>query len=234
MLSVKEINIFYNKLQALWDVSLEIKKGEIVGLLGANGAGKTTLLKTICGILSPTKGKITFEGKDIKGMEPHSISSLGISMVPEGGRIFPDMTVKENLEMGAYPKDVWNQKKEMFEKVYNIFPILKERKKQLANTLSGGERQMLAMARSLMSRPKLCIFDEMSYGLAPQIVKTVFKTIEKLNDEGITVLLIEQNVKDTLDIADRAYVIESGKITIEGSCEDLKENDYIKKSYLGI
>lgn len=234
MLSVKEVNIYYGKLQALWDVSIDIQEGEIVGLLGANGAGKTSLLKAICGVIKPATGEINFDGKNIKGMAPHCISNLGISLVPEGGRIFPNMTVRENLEMGAYPKEVWDNRDEMFENVYNIFPILKDRKKQLANTLSGGERQILAMGRCLMAQPKLCIFDEMSYGLAPQIVEKVFNTIERLNNEGITVLLIEQNVKDTLEIADRAYVIESGKITMEGSCNKLKENDYIKKSYLGI
>ncbi len=234
MLKINDINIFYGKLQALWDVSLEINEGEIVGLLGANGAGKTTLLKAICGVLNPPTGSIEFQGKNIKGLAPHSIAELGISLVPEGGRVFPLMTVRENLEMGAYPSNAWNKKEDMFGEIYDIFPILKEREKQLASTLSGGERQMLAMARSLMSRPRMCMFDEMSYGLAPQIVTRVFKTIKDLNEKGITVLLIEQNVKDTLEIADRAYVMENGQIKMKGSCEELSKNDYIRKAYLGI
>ncbi len=234
MLQINNINISYGKLQALWNVSMTINKGEIVGLLGVNGAGKTTLLKTVSGLLCPDSGNVEFMGKEIDGLPSHSIAELGISLVPEGGRVFPDMTVRENLEMGAYPSGVWKQKEEILEEVYNIFPVLAKRRKQLASTLSGGERQMLAMGRSLMSRPKLCMFDEMSYGLAPQIVTRVFQTIKSLQEQGITILMIEQNVQDTLAIADRAYVMENGKIAMEGTCEELRQSDYVKKVYLGL
>ncbi len=234
MLQIKNIDFSYGKLQVLWDVSLTINEGEIVGLLGANGAGKTTLLKNVSGLLCPDSGSVEFMGERIDGQPSHSIAERGISLVPEGGRVFPDMTVRENLEMGAYPTGVWKQKEDMIERVYDIFPVLKERKKQRASTLSGGERQMLAMARSIMSQPKLCMFDEMSYGLAPRIVTKVFQTIESLREQGITILLIEQNVKDTLQIADRAYVMENGKIVMDGCCQDLRESDYIRKVYLGL
>jgi branched-chain amino acid transport system ATP-binding protein len=234
MLEVCNINTLYGKAQALWDVCLEINEAEIVALVGANGAGKTTLLNTISGLLRPASGSVEFLGRRIDGLPPHSIVELGISHVPEGGRVFPDMTVRENLEMGAYPLHIWKQKEETLEQVYQVFPILKERERQLARTLSGGERQMLAIGRGLMSRPRLCLFDEPSYGLAPLLVAEIFRIIQGLRDQGITVFLIEQNVRHTLEIADRAYVLENGQICLEGTCDELLQSDYVRKAYLGL
>lgn len=234
MLEVNNVNIFYGKVQALWDVSLKIDKAEIVALLGANGAGKTTLLNTISGLLRPAPGSVTFLGNRLDGMAPYAVAGLGIAHVPEGGRSFPDMTILENLEMGAYPRDSWKQRKETLEEVYQIFPKLKERERQLARTLSGGERQMLVMGRALMSRPKLCMFDEMSYGLAPKVVSEVFEIIMSLREAGITILLVEQNVQQTLGIADRAYVMENGRVVLQGDCEEFMHSDYVKKAYLGM
>jgi branched-chain amino acid transport system ATP-binding protein len=234
MLEISNIDIFYGKVQALWGVSLKIEKDEIVALVGSNGAGKTTLVNTISGLLRPASGSISFLGKRIDGMAPHSIVDLGISHIPEGGRVFADMSVHENLDMGAFPSHAWKQKSKTLEQVYQVFPVLEERKGQLARTLSGGERQMLAMGRGLMSMPKLCVFDEPSYGLAPLFVKEVFQIIKSLREQGITVLLIEQNVRHTLEIADRAYVLENGKVVLEGTGTELLQSDYIRKAYLGI
>jgi len=234
MLQANKINAFYGKLQALWEVSLRIEEKEIVALIGANGAGKTTLLNTLSGSLRPASGNATFLGKRIDGLAPHAIVELGISHIPEGGRIFPDMSVRENLEMGAYPSRAWKRKKEMFQQVYQIFPRLREREGQLARTLSGGEKQMLAMGRGLMSRPRLCLFDEPSYGLAPILVLELFRVVKSLREEGLSVLLIEQNVYHALEIADRASVIENGRIVLEGKGRELLQNDHIKKAYLGL
>jgi branched-chain amino acid transport system ATP-binding protein len=234
MLEVCDVTTAYGKAQALWDVCLEVHEAEIVALVGSNGAGKTTLLNTITGLLSPVSGSVQFLGKRIDGLPSHVIVELGISHIPEGGRVFPDMTVRENLEMGAYPLHAWKQKEETAEQVYQIFPLLKEREKQLARTLSGGERQMLAMGRGLMSRPMLCIFDEPSYGLAPLLVAEIFRVIRDLRDQGITVLLIEQNVRHSLEIADRAYVLENGRICLEGAGEELLQSDYVRQAYLGL
>jgi branched-chain amino acid transport system ATP-binding protein len=234
MLEVSNIDTFYGKAQALWDVSLRVDEKEIVALIGANGAGKTTLLNTISGLLRPASGSVEFLDKRIDGLVPHSIVELGISHVPEGRKLFTTMTVRENLEMGAYPYHAWQQKKETLEHVYQVFPRLKEREKQLARTLSGGEQQMLAMGRGLMSRPKLCMFDEPSYGLAPMLVVEAFRAIESMREQGITILLIEQNVRRTLEIADRAYVLENGHIVLEGTCDHLLQSDYVRKAYLGI
>jgi branched-chain amino acid transport system ATP-binding protein len=234
MLEVCNVNTLYGKAQALWDVCLGINEAEIVAMIGANGAGKTTLLNTISGLLRPASGSVEFLGKRIDGLPPHSIVELGISHVPEGGRVFPDMTVRENLEMGAYPYHAWKQKEETLEQVYQVFPILKEREGQLARTLSGGERQMLAIGRGLMSRPRLCLFDEPSYGLAPLLVAEIFRIIHGLRDQGITVFLIEQNVRHTLEIADRAYVLENGQVCLEGACDELLQSDYVRKAYLGL
>jgi branched-chain amino acid transport system ATP-binding protein len=234
MLEISNIDTFYGKAQALWDVSLKIDELEIVALIGSNGAGKTTLLNTISGLLRPASGSVTFLGQRIDGLPPHSIVELGISHVPEGGRIFTEMTVLENLQMGAYPYHAWKQKKETLEQVYQIFPVLKERERQMARTLSGGEHQMLAMGRGLMSRPKLCIFDEPSYGLAPKFVEEVFNTIKSLREQGITVFLIEQNVLRTLEIADRACVLENGRIVLAETSNKLLQSDHIKKAYLGL
>jgi branched-chain amino acid transport system ATP-binding protein len=234
MLEICDVATVYGKVQALWDVCLEVHEGEIVALVGSNGAGKTTLLNTITGVLRPASGSVKFLGRPIDGLPPHAIVELGISHIPEGGKVFPDMTVHENLEMGAYPLSAWKEKQETFEQVYQFFPLLKERDKQLARTLSGGERQMLAMGRGLMSRPKLCLFDEPSYGLAPLLVGEVFRIIREMRDQGITILLIEQNVRHSLEIADRAYVLENGRICLQGECGELLDSDYVRQAYLGL
>jgi branched-chain amino acid transport system ATP-binding protein len=234
MLEVKKINTFYGKVQVIWDVSLKVVKKEIVAFIGANGAGKTTLINTISGLLRPASGTIKFHGKSIGGLAPHSIVERGICHIPEGRRLFPDMSVRENLEMGAYLTRAWKQKEETLEHVYELFPILQERGGQLARTLSGGEQQMLAMGRGLMSRPKLCIVDEPSNGLAPLMVKEIFEIIQGLRKQGIAILLIEQNVRQTLEIADRAYVLENGRVILSGEGKKLLTKELIKKAYLGL
>jgi len=234
MLNVSGLNTFYGKIQALWGVSLRIETGEIVALLGANEAGKTTLLNTVAGFLRPASGRVEFADRRIDGLAPYSIAELGISQVPEGGKPFTEMTVRENLEMGAYPYPAWKQKDKMIEEVYRAFPLLKARERQLARSLSGGERQMLAMGRCLMARPKLCMFDEPSYGLAPLMVKELFKSLVSMNEQGITILLVEQNIRNALEIADRAYLLENGRIVMEGAPEQFLQNDHVKKAYLGL
>jgi branched-chain amino acid transport system ATP-binding protein len=234
MLQVNNLNIFYGRIQALWDICLSIDEGEIVAIVGANGAGKSTLVHAISGLLQPTSGTITFKGQRIDCLTPNRIVELGISHIPEGRRLFTEMSIRENLEMGAYSADSWKVRKETLERVYGLFPILKEREKQLATTLSGGEQQMLAMGRGLMSRPKLCIIDEPSNGLAPKLVSDVFQIVKSLRDQGITILLIEQNVHQTLQVADRALVLENGRLALEGCCEDLLKSDHIRKAYLGL
>jgi branched-chain amino acid transport system ATP-binding protein len=234
MLEVCNLNTFYGKAQALWDISFRIEEAEIFAIIGSNGAGKTTLLDTVSGLIRPASGSVEFLGKRIDGLPPNAIVELGISHIPEGGKIFRDMTVHENLEMGAYSSHAWKQKNETIEQVYEIFPILKERQGQLARTLSGGEQQMLAMGRGLMSRPKLCAFDEPSYGLSPILVESVFRVIKSLREQGITIFLIEQNVRLTLETADRACVLENGRVAMEGCCNELLTSDYIKKAYLGL
>ncbi len=234
MLEVDNVSTFYGQIQALWDVCLKIDEGEIVALIGANGAGKSTLLHTISGIIRPTSGTITFLNQRIDGLSPHSIVELGISHIPEGRRLFIDMSVHENLEMGAYSGRAWKNRQKTLEQVYELFPILKERAGQLASTLSGGEQQMVAMGRGLMSKPKLCIIDEPSSGLAPRLVQEVFEKIKSLREQGITILLIEQNVHQTLQIADHACVLENGRIALQGACEELLKSDHIRKAYLGL
>ena len=234
MLEVSNIDTFYGKIQALWGVSLTIDETEIVALVGANGAGKTTLLNTISGLLRPASGSIEFLGKRIDGLISHAIVELGMSHIPEGRRLFPDMSVRENLEMGAYSKRVWKRKQEILDEVYQLFPILKARQGQLARTLSGGEQQMVAMGRGLMSRPRLCMFDEPSSGLAPLVVDEIFQIIQRLRDQGIAIFLIEQNVQQTLEIADRAYVLENGRVILAGKSEELLEEELIRKAYLGL
>jgi branched-chain amino acid transport system ATP-binding protein len=234
MLEICDVATTYGKVQALWDICIEVREAEIVALVGSNGSGKTTLLNTITGLLPPASGRVEFLGKRIEGLPSHTIVGLGISHVPEGGKVFPLMTVRENLEMGAYPLQAWKQKAETFEQVYRLFPLLKERARQLARTLSGGERQMLAIARGLMSRPKLCIFDEPSYGLAPMLVAEIFRIIGELRNQGITILLIEQNVRQSLEIADRAYVLENGRICLQGDCGELLQSDFVRQAYMGL
>lgn len=234
MLAINHLDAFYGKIQVLWDVSLNINEGEIVALVGANGAGKTTLLNNIMGLHPPASGTITFRDQSLLGLAPHKIGELGIAYVPEGGKPFAEMSIRENLEMGAYVRQSWQQKEETIHQVYDTFPILKERQKQLARTLSGGERQMLAVGRALMSKPKLCLFDEPSIGLAPLIVTELFRVIQQLRAHDITVLLIEQNVRRSLEIADRAYVLENGQIVLEGDSQEILQEDLTRKAYLGL
>ena len=234
MLQVNDIDTYYGNIQVLWGVSLKVDEAEMVALVGANGAGKSTLVNTISGLLRPAGGSVEFLGRKIDGMRSHSIVELGISHIPEGRKLFPDMSVRENLEMGAYTSRVWKQKEEILDRVYELFPILKSRKEQLARTLSGGEQQMVAMGRGLMSKPKLCFIDEPSCGLAPLVVDEMFDIIKGLREQGIAIFLIEQNVQQTLDIADRAYVMENGRITLEGESKELSQNELIKKAYLGL
>jgi branched-chain amino acid transport system ATP-binding protein len=234
MLEIEKINSGYGNIQVLWDVSFSVEKGKIIALLGANGAGKTTLLNTITSMHKATSGTVTFNGTRIDNLESDKILELGIAYLPEGGRLFPDMSIKENLEMGAYPRSLWRKRTKDIERVYGIFPILGERRKQMARTMSGGERQMLAMGRCLMSNPKMCFFDELSYGLSPLMAQEVFKIVKSLRDDGLTVLLVEQNVHQTLEVADYAYVLENGRIVLEGEGSKLLEDDYVKEAYLGI
>ena len=234
MLKVSNLNVFYGKSQALHGVSLKINEGEIVALVGANGAGKTTLLNTISGLLHPASGSVEFLGKRIDRLAPHKIMKLGICQIPEGRKLFSEMTVLENLEMGAYSSEAWKRRKETFEQVYQVFPVLKERRKQSASKLSGGEGQMVAIGRGLMSNPKLCMFDEPSYGLAPKLFSEVLEVIKSLREQGITIFMVEQNVRRTLETADRAYVLENGRIVLEGKGKDLLQDDLVKKAYLGL
>ena len=233
MLKIDNIHVYYGAIHALKGVSLEVHKGEIVTLIGANGAGKSTTLRTVSGLLAPKSGSISFLGENIAGMPAHEIVNHGISQVPEGRRIFAEMSVQENLEMGAFTrKDKAGVEKD-FEIVYNRFPRLKERRKQQAGTLSGGEQQMLAMGRALMSRPKLLLLDEPSMGLAPLLIKEIFSIIEDINREGTTVLLVEQNANMALSIAHRAYVMETGRITLQGAAKELAASEDVRKAYLG-
>ena len=234
LFEIKKLNCSYGNVQVLWDVDMSIEQGEVVALLGANGAGKTTLLNNITGSVRPTTGEILFNGQNILGMNTDTLLSLGISYLPEGGGLFPEMSIQENLEMGAYPKEMWGGRKEAMETVFELFPKLYERRKQLARTLSGGERQMLAMGRSLMSHPKLCLFDELSYGLSPLMAKEAMKQVKTMRERGITVLLVEQNVKQSMETADRAYVLENGHIVLQGDCATLLNDDYVKRAYLGM
>lgn len=233
MLQINNINVFYGNIQAIKGVTLEINEGEIVTLIGANGAGKSTLLKTISGLLKPKQGEILFEGQPIGGKVAQTIVKRGISHVPEGRRVFANMTVEENLELGAYLRKDKQGIREDFEKVYQLFPRLHERRKQQAGTLSGGEQQMLAMGRALMARPRLLLLDEPSMGLAPLLVKTIFRIIQEINQTGTTILLVEQNANMALSVADRAYVIETGKIVIAGTADELNQSDQIRRAYLG-
>ena len=233
LLRVDDIDVFYGSLQVLWDVSIEVKTGEIVAIAGANGAGKTTLMKTISGILHPVKGSIEFAGEDITNMNAYDIVGHGISQVPEGRRLFPDMTVLENLMIGSYAGKARAVKKENLARVYDLFPILAERKNQVAKTLSGGQQQMVAIGRGLMSNPKLMIIDEMSLGLSPLIVLDLFKILHEIQARGVTVLLVEQNVWQTLHEADRAYIIETGRIVLSGNALELAEEEKVKNAYFG-
>ncbi|NOY63989.1 MAG: ABC transporter ATP-binding protein [Nitrospirae bacterium] len=234
MLEVRDVNVFYGDLQVIWGVSFHVEKAEIVSLIGANGAGKTTLLKTISGLLRPSPGEIIFEGTPIHTVKPYRLIEMGIVHVPEGRRLFVEMTVEENLDMGALKGEAKRQREKTKEMVFELFPRLKERRRQIAGTLSGGEQQMLAIGRGLMAKPRLMMFDEPSLGLAPILVKEIFNVIKKIRQEGTTVLIVEQNVKQSLTIADRAYVLENGRIVMEGTGESMLHNEHVKTAYLGV
>jgi branched-chain amino acid transport system ATP-binding protein len=234
VLEVRGIDVFYGDVQVLWNVSFEVKKGEIVALLGANGSGKTTTLATISSLLKPRKGSVHYEGQPIHTRAAHEMVALGIAHVPEARRLFPEMTVKENLLLGALTADAKKTRPEMLEKVFTIFPRLKEREKQHAGTLSGGEQQMAAIARGLMSKPRLLMLDEPSLGLSPILVGDIFRVIKDIHDAGVTVLLVEQNVFKTLSVADRAYVLGNGRVVLEGKGAELLANDHVRKTYLGL
>ena len=233
MLTINDINVFYGAIHAIKGVSLEVNEGEIVTLIGANGAGKSTILRTISGLLKPKTGSIQFEGQEIAGMPAHEIVKTGISQVPEGRRICAEMSVLENLELGAFTRKDKDGIKADMELVFERFPRLKERIGQLAGTLSGGEQQMLAMGRALMSRPRLLLLDEPSMGLAPLLIKEIFTIIQDINKTGTTVLLVEQNANMALSIAHRAYVLETGRITLSGDAKELAASDEVRKAYLG-
>lgn len=232
LLKVEDIHVFYGAIHAIKGISLEVNEDEIVTLIGANGAGKSTTLNTIAGLLKPRQGTITFDGKQMNGIPASKIVPMGMALCPEGRRIFQQMTVRENLEMGAYTRpssEIPSSMEEMFQR----FPRLKEREKQIAGTLSGGEQQMLAMARALMSKPRLLMLDEPSMGLAPILVEQIFEIIQELHSSGVTILLVEQNAQMALSVADRAYVLETGKVAMEGAASELLHNDQVQKAYLG-
>lgn len=233
MLSVNNLQVHYGMIQAIKDVSFEVNEGEVIALIGANGAGKTTILHTVSGLLQPTKGSVVFEGQDITKIPAHKIVSLGMAHVPEGRRVFAQLTVLENLKLGAYTRKDKNEMEETLRMIYKRFPRLEERKNQIAGTLSGGEQQMLAMGRALMSHPKIILMDEPSMGLSPIFVEEVFKIIRDISAEGVTVLLVEQNAKKALNIADRAYVLETGNIILQGDAKKLMNDESVKKAYLG-
>jgi branched-chain amino acid transport system ATP-binding protein len=234
LLMVSNLDTFYGGFQALWNVSLEVKLKEIVALIGANGSGKSTLLDAISGLIRPAKGSIEFDGKTITNLNPFEIVALGISQVPEGRRVFPELSVLDNLILGSYNRAARSEKEQNFNIVYELFPLLGKRKNQLAKTLSGGEQQMLALGRGLMSNPKLMLLDEMSLGLAPVVINNVYEALRKIRERGITILLVEQNVRRSLDEADRAYIMEAGHIVLSGNAADLREEEEVKRAYFGI
>jgi len=234
MLSIEKISASYGMIQILRDVSFQVKEKEVVSIIGPNGAGKTTLVKTIIGLLHPISGEIRFRGENIEKLPPYQIVKKGIALIPEGREIFPRLTVEENLKLGAYAANGKRTMKEAKERVYQIFPVLQKKEKALAQTLSGGEQQMLVICRSLMSNPDLLILDEPSLGLAPLIVEKVLDTVRKINEEGVTILLVEQNIRESLDVADRGYVLEQGKIIMEGKSRELLCDNHIKEVYLGL
>lgn len=233
MLEIKDLEVYYGMIQAIKGVSFDVNEGEVIALIGANGAGKTTILHTITGLINAQKGSVWFEGKDITKVPAHKIVSMGMAHVPEGRRVFANLTVLQNLKMGAYTRKDKTEIEQTLDSIYKRFPRLMERQNQLAGTLSGGEQQMLAMGRALMSHPKIILMDEPSMGLSPIFVNEIFDIIKSVSASGTTVLLVEQNAKKALSIADRAYVLETGKIVLSGKAGDLLDNDSIKKAYLG-
>lgn len=234
MLKINNLQVYYGDAHALWDINLQVHRGEICTLVGANGGGKTTLLKAVCGLLPVREGSILFDDSDLLVFKAEERVNLGLSMCPEGRKIFPGMTVEENLAIGAYAKRAWKKRQSMMEQFYDLFPRLRERRKQPGGTLSGGERQMLAIARALMSEPKMLILDEPSLGLAPNTVESVMEAVKKINSNGVTILLVEQNVNVSLQISQRGYVIESGRIVMSDRSETLLSNPHIKQAYLGL
>lgn len=234
MLRIEKLNFSYDGLQVLWDVDLEVKEGEIVTVLGSNGAGKSTTLSNISRLVKPDSGTITFLGHELTRVESHEVVEMGIVQVPEGRRIFPELTVLENLRMGSYVRNARKSRKENIERAFDLFPRLRERQKQLGGTMSGGEQQMLAIARGLMAGPRLLLLDEPSLGLAPLLVKNIFDIITEINRQGVTILLVEQNVYQSLRIAHRGYVLETGRIVLTGKGEDLLNDDHVKKAFLGM
>ncbi len=234
ILKIENIDVFYDDLQVIWSVSLEVNRGEIVALLGANGSGKSTILNTVSGLLTPASGSITFEDQRLDQVPAHKVIEHGIAQVPEGRRLFPEMTVRENLIMGSLTPKAKARRKETIEWVFGLFPRLREREKQMAGTLSGGEQQMLAVGRGLMSLPKLIMLDEPSLGLAPILVAEIFNIIYRIQQEGVTVLVVEQNTKHTLEICHRGYVLENGRVVLDGTGQELLDNEQVKQAYLGI
>lgn len=232
MLEVKDLNVYYGVIQALKGISFEVEEGDVIALIGANGAGKTTTLHALTGLIPVKSGSIVFEGKDITKLPGHKLVSMGIAHVPEGRRVFAQLTVLQNLKMGAYTRNNKQESEETIQRIYKRFPRLEERKNQLAGTLSGGEQQMLAMGRALMSHPRLIVMDEPSMGLSPLYVNEIFEIIKEISAEGTTVLLVEQNAKKALSIANKAYVLETGKIVLRGNARELMNNDQVKKAYL--
>ena len=234
MFEVKGIDVFYGDAQALYRLSLQVREGEVVTLVGANGAGKTTTLRAISGLRPVARGDIIFKGRSLLGVPAHRRAEFGIALVPEGRELWPQLTVRENLELGAYGKAARRHLSESLERVYELFPVVEERSRQVAGSMSGGEQQMVAIARALMTRPRLLMFDEPSLGLAPVVVSQVFDTIRRLHAEGLTILLVEQNLKKALEMADRGYVVETGSISIEGMAADLLADPTIRSAYLGV
>jgi branched-chain amino acid transport system ATP-binding protein len=234
MLTIDKLNFSYGDLKVLWDIDLEVKDGEIVTVVGANGAGKSTTLKNISRLVRPDSGSIRFMDQDLAGLEPHQVVERGIIQVPEGRKIFPEMTVVENLRMGSYIKSARKDREQNLERVFTLFPRLKEREKQLGGTMSGGEQQMLAIARGMMANPKLLLMDEPSLGLSPLFVKIIFETIQEISRQGVTILLVEQNVYQSLKISSRAYVLETGRVVLTGTGQELLNNEHVKKAFLGM
>jgi len=233
MLQVENIDVRYSDLQVLWDISLEVNEGELVSLVGCNGAGKSTIVETIAGLVTPENGRIVFDGEQLNGTPAHRIVERGIVLIPEDRGIFPGMSVRENLELGAYTPASRKQSKDSFEFVYNLFPVLKERHNQTAGTLSGGEQQMVAIGRALMSKPRLLMCDEPSLGLAPIIVKSILKVIKQISDSGVSILLVEQNLNASLSISQRAYIIENGRVATDGESSCMLDDDSVVGAYLG-
>jgi branched-chain amino acid transport system ATP-binding protein len=234
LLSVQDIDVHYGDVQVVWGCSLDVREGEIVALFGGNGAGKTSILRAVSRLISIGSGRIVLAGRDISEVDAHELPQLGLAHVPEGRHVFPQMTVEENLELGGYAPRVRKQQKERMEEVYELFPVLKERRKSIAGVLSGGQQQMLAIGRGLMAKPRLLMLDEPSLGLAPSIVATLFETIKKIKSSGVTILLVEQNLWESLEVADRYYLMESGRIVSSGTPGQLQENESFRRVYLGL